>query len=254
MTNPSLSLSMRDREVLIDLMEWQLERLRQTMPWPLDLEQTNLLWWPQDSWDTLQEMIAADCRPRMDSHGQGSVRMAHKEERRNGIIDIHHQQSKLIWSPNFQKSPAPIATSPGYDALVEWFQGAEALDREIHQVKRAWNRLLQHDHATSWLQVHKAFPEVFEILVGAVGPYTTAGGRGYAIAKAVRPVRDKLRIAWRVVQTNNASRAAIMSHVVREALEEARPLATTLCAQAALMKPSRSGLLDDSYFCRTWVR
>jgi hypothetical protein len=245
----SLSIADRDRAGLGQLMRWHLERRHQMLPWPLSHEETHMLWWPQDQWDTLHSMTAAGCIPTnyktVVTLYQGSVN-----------VHLRHTSPGLLRASR----PVPVAHStriktdaPGYEEFIAWCHKAEAVAREHCLVLVAWNELL--DEATSWRQLYKAFPEAFEILVGAGKAMVAHTSSTWENRDLHAHVVPKLQDAWDLLQGTSAiaSRAAIMPCELLDMLDKARPEAARLCAQAALFDPSHSGEIDTTPFAKTWV-
>jgi len=251
MTTPkkSLSLSYRDREGLVKLMRWHLKRLYQITPWPLDFEATHLLWWPEEAWSILQQLKTSgqwannghDFAKLQVIPGKKPLIIKHKDDVLLSPGDVHRDSSGII------------ETSIGYPEFIDWYDEVRDRDADIKQVMKAWDLLLKK--ATSWLQIYKAFPESFEIIVGAASVFLTVVPDSWNNSPTKTWVIPKMREAWQQVRGTYhlSSRAHSMPSDIQEMINLARPVAGRLCAQAALLPPENSGKLDDSPFNRTWV-
>ncbi len=248
----SLSLSGRDEYCLPTLMSWHLSRLRQITPWPLSHEETLRLWWSDESWDVLKELEAAGQHP---DNGVNVVVLAVEDHIHK--VYLQCDRNTLLIPKHASYGSFNVTVRPdsdGYFALRSWLDEASERGKEIDLVERAWHKLLRE--ATSWLQLYKAFPEAFEILVGAAPRYLAAMPDSFSERDLRGYVIPKLLDAWAQVRGSDHlnSRAHSMPLEVREQVNAARPIATRLCAQAAMMPAESAGRLDDSIFAETWVR
>lgn len=245
----SLSLAWRDRDGLRNLMRWHLKRLYQITPWPLDFETTHLLWWPEEAWSIFQQLKAAG---QWANNGRDFTKLQVIPEKKPLIIK---HINDVLFSPGdiYKDSANIIETSIGYPEFIDWYDEVRDRDADINRVMKAWDLLLKK--ATSWLQIYKAFPESFEIIVGASSVYLTAVPDNWSNAPLKGFVIPKMREAWGQVRGTYhlSSRAHVMPLDIQEAVNLARPVAGRLCAQAALLPPENSGKLDDSPFNKTWV-
>jgi len=254
MTKPtkSFSVSQRDRLVLRKMMYWHLGRRRQMVPWPLDPETTQLLWWPPDKWNTLRKMGADGFEP--DNHS-GSIRL--EIPGRKSISLLRTIRPELLF-PNtscyaYPRTVKLLPDSPGYEAYTKWADGAFKIDLVNREIMSAWDEVV--GVATSWLQIFKAFPESMKILVGAIDGYLASVNTNWYEKKHSLTVTSKMREVWAIVQTLDPerSRAHSLPADIIETLKTVRPLAAVTCAHAALLKAEMSGLLDDSQLGKTWI-
>ncbi len=244
----SLSLSIRDREGLIVLMRWHLARLRQITPWPLDLNTTHLLWWTEEAWSTLNQLRSSG---QMPGNGKHNVLLQVFPDKK--AARLNHSGGVLFGGgSNLDRVPV-LRDSVGYPEFIEWHQEVYERNTEMRQVMEAWAVLL--NEATSWRQLYKAFPESFEIIVGATSGYVATVSETWGTRSIRSFVIPKMREAWSQVRGTNyqSSRAYPMPAKVQELLTLARPVAGRLCSQAVLLPPENSGKLDDSLFGQTWV-
>jgi hypothetical protein len=169
-------------------------------------------------------------------------------------VTVHHSSGDLLWVPDREKNVGyPVnAEAPGLATYVEWEKALLIHEMEHRLIRHFWRKLLKE--STSWLQVLKAFPEMCEILIGALSLYISAD-RGYYYNNMRRHVIPKLREAWRQQQKRKTMGGRITSMPIgfRMKLQQLRPLTTTVCAQAALLPHGMSGNLDSGPFSRTTI-
>jgi hypothetical protein len=251
MASPKVtSLSARDRDIMFILMRWHLNRRRAMCPWPLEADGTNQLFVPPDIWSTLCRMRSMGVIP----NEQARSRTQAVEVRPTLTLHIEMTGARCLMNPPEHISLLVTGT-PQYEEFMNWLAFAEPLERDRRLVCVAWKGLL--NTAKTWLQVWKAFPEAFEILVGASSVFQpdTLRERGiYIDTRHSHIVLNKLRRFWSEMQGLDPEycRASAMPSSVHDRCVIARPVAARACTQAAML-PASTGDLDDTIWRRTWL-
>jgi hypothetical protein len=240
MSNESVGpLMPGDKSGLIDHLTTLLQHRRCLAPWPLSWRETHLLWWPEPMYEKLMKLRddGGYHETFPDSH---NLVLTVGVNKRTPPLNIDHR-GMVSYNNNYtdRSKGLLISGTPSCEKFVGWYQKASiihAWDQRIIKLLRD----MMNDCKT-WAQLHKTFPEMFQLMndwAGIRHRYGTGNSHPTKLAEEAM---------------NDPSRARTETSAgVRDDLKKLSSGVIAVLKQAHAQNPDMRGKLDHSKFCDTW--